>query len=122
MKIASQLKKVERSKTVVENIFEDPFNKARQALYKSDKNTFYAEVQRVLWKTVADKCHVLPSALNKQNISTQLRNCNVPEETISTLQYLLNECEWAVYTPSTDEKDMNKVLLSAQQIKKQLAG
>jgi hypothetical protein len=103
-----------------ENIFEDPFNLARHALYKGDKKTFYTEVQRVLWKTVAEKCDTKPSALNKQNIITQLRNCQVPEDTISELQYILNECEWAVYTPSVDEKDMNKILSAAQRIRKSL--
>ena len=110
-----------REQKFSENIFEDPFNRARQALYKSDKKTFYTEIQRVLWKIVAEKCQVIPSALNKQNITSQLRNCKISEDTISELQYVLNECEWAVYTPSVDEKDMNKILSSAQTIKKQLA-
>ena len=105
-----------------ENIFEDPFNVARQALYKGDKQTFYTEVQRVLWKTVAEKCQTAPSSLNKQNIIIQLRRCQLSEDTISELHYLLNECEWAVYTPSLDEKDMNKILSSAQRIRKQLKG
>ncbi len=105
-----------------ENIFDDPFNLARQALYKGDKKIFYTEVQRVLWKTVAEKCQTAPSALNKQNIVIQLRGCKLSEDIISELQYLLNECEWAVYTPSLDEKDMNKILSSAQRIKRQLSG
>lgn len=105
---------------VIENIFEDPFNLARQALYKTDKKTFYTEVQRVLWKTVSEKCKSIPSGLNKQSISAQLRACNIPEDIISELHYLLNECEWAVYTPSLDEKDMNKILSSALRIRKQL--
>ena len=109
------------STTVSENIFEDPFNLARNALYKGDKQKFYNEIQRVLWKTVAEKCQATPSALNKQNIVTQLRGCKIPEDTISELQYILNECEWAVYTPSLDEKDMSKILASAQRIKKQVA-
>ena len=103
-----------------ENIFEDPFNLARHALYKGDKKTFYTEVQRVLWKTVAEKCDAKPSALSKQSIVMQLRNCEVPEDTISELQYILNECEWAVYTPSVDEKDMNKILSAAQRIRQSL--
>ena len=52
----------------------------------------------------------------------QLRGCDLSEDTISELQYLLNECEWAVYTPSLDEKDMNKILSAAQRIKRQLSG
>ena len=104
----------------VESIFEDPFNLARQAMYKADKKIFYTEIQRVLWKTVSEKCKAVPSALNKQNISAQLRACNISEDIISELQYLLNECEWAVYTPSVDEKDMNKILSSALRIRKQL--
>jgi hypothetical protein len=104
-----------------ENIFDDPFNLSRQALYKADKKTFYTEVQRVLWKTVAEKCMAAPSTLNKQNIATQLRNCKIPEDIINELQYILSECEWAVYTPSVDEKDMNKILSAAQRIKKELS-
>lgn len=103
-----------------ENIFEDPFNFARQGLYSGDKQKFYTEIQKVLWKTVAEKCQTSPSALNKQTIAGQLHNCNIPEDTINELQYILNECEWAVYTPSVDEKDMNKILSSAQKIRRQL--
>ena len=118
-KQASPPKKVDIQKNA-ENIFEDPFNLARHALYKGDKKTFYTEVQRVLWKTVAEKCDTKPSALNKQNIATQLRNCKIPEDTISELQYILNECEWAVYTPSVDERDMNKIISAAQRVRQSL--
>lgn len=103
-----------------ESIFEDPFNLARNALYKGDKKTFYTEIQRVLWQTVAEKCEAKPSALNKQNIAKQLRNCQISEDTISELQYILNECEWAVYTPSVDEKDMNKILSAAQTVRQSI--
>jgi hypothetical protein len=103
-----------------ENIFEDPFSLARQALYSGDKMKFYTETQRVLWKTVAEKCHVNPSALNKQNVAVQLRSCKIHEDIITELQYVLNECEWAVYTPSSDEKNMNSLLASAKKIKAQL--
>lgn len=115
-KMIPTIQKVE-SPINTENIFEDPFNSARQALYASDKKKFYTEIQRVLWKTVADKCQTAPSGLNKQNIVTHLRGCKLPEDTIGELQYILNECEWAVYTPSVDEKDMNKILASSQRIR-----
>jgi hypothetical protein len=111
---------IQESRESVVNIFEDPFSLARQALYSGDKMKFYNETQRALWKTVADKCKVNPSALNKQNIAVQLRACEIHEDIITELQYVLNECEWAVYTPSSDEKNMNKLLASAQKIKAQL--
>jgi hypothetical protein len=109
-------------KIVPESIFEDPFSHVRQALYRGDKMKFYSETQRVLWKTVAEKCNVNPSALNKQNVAIQLRACNIHEDIITELQFILNECEWAVYTPSSDEKNMNKLLASAQKIQAQLTG
>ena len=118
-KLSSPPQKINVQKST-ENIFEDPFNLARHALYKGDKKTFYTEVQRVLWKTVAEKCDTKPSALNKQNIATQLRNCKIPEATINELQYILNECEWAVYTPSVDERDMNKIISAAQRVRQSL--
>jgi len=99
-----------------DNIFDDPFNLAREALYDADKERFYTEIQRILWKTVAERCNVTPSALNKQNIAKQLQGCNISGDIVSEIQYILNECEWAVYTPSADEKDMNKILAAAQKI------
>jgi hypothetical protein len=117
---ATRKEEVLDKKESIENIFEDPFSRARQALYSGDKMQFYTETQRVLWKTVADKCKVNPSALNKQNVAVQLRECKIHEDIITELQYVLNECEWAVYTPSSDEKNMNKLLASAQKIKAQL--
>lgn len=111
---------VQEEKNNTDNIFEEPFSLARQALYRGDKVQFYTETQRVLWKTVAVKCNVNPSALNKQNVAVQLRACKIEEDIITELQYILNECEWAVYTPSSDEKNMNKLLASAQRIRIQL--
>jgi hypothetical protein len=120
LKNTEQTTSIDEVKTQAENIFDDPFSLARQAMYSGDKIKFFSETQRVLWKTVAAKCNVNPSALNKQNITAQLRACNIPENTITELQYILNECEWAVYTPSTDEKNMNKLLASAQKVRTQL--
>ena len=107
---------IESKPAPVKDIFSDPFIPAQQALYKGDKKKFYNEIQFVLWRAVAEKCNVSPSALNKENITFQLRRCSIDETVIGELRYLLNECEWALYTPSTDEKDMTKILLSARDV------
>lgn len=84
----------------------NPFASADIALMLEDRKKFYAQVQQELWDAAAEKCQVLPSALNKQNIAESLRSKSVSEEIIADFKYILNDCEWALYTPETTTADM----------------
>jgi hypothetical protein len=96
------------------------FGNARKSLVNDDIKGFYREVQRVLWKIAAERCEVLPSFLNKQNISFQLQRQEIPAPVISNFMAVLNECEWALYTPDHSPSDMQELLDNAVEVSEKL--
>ncbi|RYY26543.1 MAG: protein BatD [Chitinophagaceae bacterium] len=96
------------------------FGNARKSLINDDIKGFYREVQRVLWKIAAERCEVLPSFLNKQNISFQLQKQDIAAPVITSFTAVLNECEWALYTPDHSPSDMQELLEKAVEISEKL--
>ncbi len=96
------------------------FANARKSLANDDAKGFHRELQQVLWTLAAGRCDVLPSYLNKQNISFQLQKQQVPATVINNLLTILNECEWALYTPEHIAADMEELLERAVEVSKQV--
>ena len=94
----------------------DEFAKAEEALIAGNRKAFYLAVESALWNVVAEKYKLLPSALNKQNVKGVLASKNVSAECIKHFIAVLDECEWALYTTATDEKDMQSLLAAAKKI------
>lgn len=93
---------------------------AREALQNNDKRLFCQEIQQVLWKAVGEKCQVPPSAMNKQHIAGALTAKGVPTETVQQLVKVLNECEWALYTPGEQVDDMKRIFYETKDLLQQL--
>jgi len=100
----------------------DMFINARKSRLNDDIKGFYREVQQVLWKIAADRCEVLPSYLNKQNISFQLQKQQIPTAIINDFLTVLNECEWALYTPDHSPSDMEELFDKALAVSENLFG
>ncbi|MET0243277.1 MAG: BatD family protein [Flavitalea sp.] len=96
------------------------FANAKTSLTNSDTKGFFREVQQVLWSIAAEKCAVLPSFLNKQNISSELQKQEIPAATINNFLIVLNECEWALYTPDHNVSDMESLLTNARLVSSEL--
>lgn len=93
---------------------------AREALQQSDKQLFCREIQQALWKIVAEKCQVSPSALNKQNVAGALAAKGMPSDTIQRLITVLNECEWALYAPDQQVDDMKRIFYESRALLQEL--
>ncbi|WP_276479760.1 BatD family protein [Paraflavitalea pollutisoli] len=93
---------------------------AREALHNNDKRLFCQEIQQVLWKAIGEKCQVAPSAMNKQHIAGALAERGVPAETVQQLIRVLNECEWALYTPGEQVDDMKRIFYETKDLLQQL--
>jgi hypothetical protein len=89
---------------------------AKTSLQKGNIISFYHELEKSIWKTIADSCEVLPSALNKQNVSSILASKGVDSQTIQSLKEALNECEWALYVPSHETKDAENLLARVETV------
>lgn len=74
----------------------------KQNLYTA----FYEELHKALLGFIADKLNIPMSELNKENISSKLTEGGVPEETVTAFVGLLDDCEFARYSPSAGNEAM----------------
>jgi hypothetical protein len=88
--------------------------KAKLAIQYQQAPVFYHEVEQALWKIVADNWKVLPSRMNKHYTTQLLAEKNVPAETIRNFSAILDECEWALYTPGQSVTSMEALMGRAE--------
>jgi hypothetical protein len=93
---------------------------AKLALQLNQQQIFYREVQQALWQTVRDTWKVLPSKLNKYHTAQLLAEKGVPADTIRNFSAVLDECEWALYTPDQSIKSMEALMDKAEGLLKEL--
>lgn len=74
----------------------------KQNLYTA----FYEELHKVLLGFIADKLNIPMSELNKDNISARLAEGGVPKDTITAFVGLIDDCEFARYSPSSGNEAM----------------
>lgn len=65
---------------------------------------FYAAVSKAVMGYLADKFNVAQADLNRENISSMLREKGTPEETIQNLLKVIETCEYAQYAPGAQEQ------------------
>lgn len=97
-------------------IAKDPLEGARWQLKQANSQEFYNEINRSVWKTLAEKIDVPSTELNKFNIITRLQSKGANSDVVYRLQSLLNECEIALYTPMHTTTDMEQTLQKAESI------
>jgi hypothetical protein len=98
------------------SIVEETLFKAEWALERGKPQLFYHELEQAIWQVIAIKYNLLPSALNKYNAVQHLRNKNVAPDVISDFSAVLDELEWALYTPDQSAHDMEKLLQKSRAI------
>ncbi len=80
--------------------------RAKKLMDSKQPDGFYEEVLRALWGYFSDKLVIPVSELNRDNISQELQNHEVSEESIRNAIDLLDECEFARYAKSENGGDM----------------
>jgi len=103
-----------------QQVVTDLLKNAKQALQLNQQQVFYREVQQALWQTVRDTWQVLPSKLNKYHTTHLLAEKGVPAGTIHNFSAVLDECEWALYTPDQSIKSMEALMSKAEGLLKEL--
>jgi hypothetical protein len=94
--------------------------KARLAIQYEQASVFYHEIEQALWQVVADNWKVLPSKMNRHHITQLLAEQQVPAETIQSFSAILNECEWALYTPGHSVSNMEATIEKTEGLLKEL--
>jgi hypothetical protein len=93
---------------------------ARLALQHQHQQAFYHEVQQALWHVVEETYQVLPSKMNKHYITQLLAEKGMPAETIHDFSAILDECEWALYTPGQSVNSMEVLVSKTEGLLKDL--
>jgi len=94
----------------------DPLERAKELLAVGQYPAFYKELNRAIWREVAEKLQLRSSELNKYNIITQLTAKGWDRPQTALLEDTLNECEMKLYTPDYSETDLQRILQHAEQI------
>lgn len=94
--------------------------KAKMALQYQRQQAFYHELQEALWLVVGDTYQVLPSKMNKQYITQLLAEKGMPAGTVQNFSAILDECEWALYTPGQSVSSMEALMGKAEGLVKEL--
>jgi len=82
---------------------ENPLATAEACLDAENNTLFYAELNMGLKHYLAGKFSIPAEALNRKNITEKLDAKGISNETSVQLQDLMNQIEWHLYTPHTDD-------------------
>lgn len=84
-------------------------NKAMLCIRNKNEDGFYDEMLKAIWGYLADKLKLPTSELNRENVSQILSGRGIPEGSVGTLLTLLDECEFAKYSPASARKPMQNI-------------
>jgi hypothetical protein len=99
-----------------QSLVDETLFKVQWALDRGKPQLFYHELEQAIWQIIAIKYNLPPSALNKYNALQHLRQKNLSPEIISNFSTVLDELEWALYTPDQTAHDMEKLLQKSREI------
>ena len=95
---------------------QNPLLLAERILQTGDGRAFYTELNQALKNYLSKKLSIPAEELNKKNISEQLDRKGVAHETSMQLHRLMDEIEWQLYTPFTENEKMKAAYEMANEI------
>ena len=87
--------------------------RACQCLRRNDSDRFYDELLAALWGYLGDKLKMPASELMRDNIRQVLTERGVSEQIITKFITLIDDCEFAKYSPQKTQENMNGLYESA---------
>lgn len=88
-----------------------------------NKVPFYMAMEKALHNFLKAKLHIETSEMSKENIQELLLNKKASEVTVAQFISLMNDCEFARYTPSSEvamQQDYNKAVEVISELEKQI--
>jgi len=95
---------------------QNPLLLAESILQTGDGRAFYTELNQAFKNYLSKKLSIPAEELNKKNISEQLDRKGVAHETSMQLHRLMDEIEWQLYTPFTENEKMKAAYERANEI------
>lgn len=75
---------------------------ARMFMDKHENEKFYASLASALWGYISDKLSIAPSQLTRDNVEAKLNEYGLDEAGIHNVIDVLDRCEMARFTPTSD--------------------
>jgi len=94
--------------------------KAQKFLQNNERNNFYNEISQALWGYLSDKFNIPLAELSMESVNQSLQNKLVDTATIEQLISVLNNCEFARFTPESESLNMKKIYNEAIDIIKKI--
>ncbi len=82
---------------------------ASQCIKHGEKDRFHEEILKALWGYLSDKLNIPVSDLTRNNAISSLKEKGIDQEMIQKLTDLLDECEFARYSPAAANKDISVI-------------
>lgn len=89
---------------------------ARKLMKENRKDEFYDEMMRALQGYFGDKLSIPVAELSKENIESELKHRNVPQEPVKQIISLLDDCEFARFAPGDDTGRMDRLYDEASRV------
>jgi hypothetical protein len=88
---------------------------------KNNKNeAFYEAILKAFWGYLSDKLSIPLAELNRESAVERLRQKNVSEEVISGFIRIIDQCEFARFSPSGGSEAMHSLYTDAENIMSQI--
>ncbi len=84
-------------------------HEASLCIKHGETDRFHEEILKALWGYLSDKLNIPVSDLNRNNAISALQERGIDNELTDSLSQLLDECEFARYSPASAKKDVTAI-------------
>lgn len=89
---------------------------AKKHMKNEERKEFYDETARAIWGYLSDKLNLGGAELIRDEVHQHLSQKGVTEPTVEKFKSVLDNCEMALFAPSSDGDDMQKTYDSAAEL------
>ena len=112
---APEVDPAELRRQQADRLAEEKLGAAQNFLESGDSSKFHEEIIRAVKEYIADKYNIPATYLKKESIRSSLAARQVPNDTIGSLENLINTCELNLYAGGSNEK-MSNTFAQAKEI------
>ncbi|MEJ7626634.1 MAG: BatD family protein [Ferruginibacter sp.] len=88
---------------------QNPLPLSEKCLHDPECIEFYSLLMSEIKNDLSSKFNVSPEEINKKTLAEKMDKLNISNETVLSLQQLLQEIEWQLYTPFERNEKMNSL-------------
>lgn len=93
---------------------------AARQMKAGNRSGFYDSLLKAMWGYLSDKLTIPGSSLTRDNVSEELLAYGAPDDTISHVISILDDCEMARYTPENSQQPMEVLYNNAYNVMNEL--